>query len=180
MAIKTNQNQKNAGLAWDIRSRINQGVDRTGDLVGDFKSFAIKGSVVDLAVGIVIGAAFTSIVNSLVNDVINPIILTLTGRVEFTDLFIALSGKSFDTIAEAEEAGVSVIKYGSFIDATINFLIVALALFIIIRIVIGQQKKEVKKVKAAMKKCVECFEEIKEPALRCMYCTAKQPLPKAK
>lgn len=180
MATRASTKNSDPGFSWDIRRRVNSGVDRTSDLVGDFKSFAIKGSVVDLAVGIVIGAAFTSIVNSLVNDIINPIILTLTGKVEFSDLFISLSSKSFETIAEAEEAGVSVIKYGSFIDATINFVIVALALFLIIRIVIGQQKKVDKKEKAVMKKCVECFEEIKEKAIRCKYCTATQPILKVK
>jgi large conductance mechanosensitive channel len=99
----------------------------------EFKEFAMRGNVVDLAVGIVIGAAFGAIVNSLVNDVIMPPIGLVMGNVDFSDLFINLSGQDYASLTAAREAGAPVIAYGAFINAVINFVIVAFAIFVVIK-----------------------------------------------
>jgi large conductance mechanosensitive channel len=102
-------------------------------ILKEFREFAVKGSVVDLAVGIIIGAAFGKIVSSLVDDVIMPPIGLLLGQVDFSDLFIDLSGQDFASLAAARTAGAPVIAYGSFINTVINFVIVAFAVFILVK-----------------------------------------------
>jgi large conductance mechanosensitive channel len=102
-------------------------------LFQEFKEFAMRGNVVDLAVGIVIGAAFGTIVNSLVNDVIMPPIGLVMGNVDFSDLFINLSGQDYASLAAARDAGAPVIAYGAFINAVINFVIVAFAIFLVVK-----------------------------------------------
>jgi large conductance mechanosensitive channel len=99
----------------------------------EFKEFAMRGNVVDLAVGIIIGVAFGAIVNSLVNDVIMPPIGVLMGNVDFSDLFINLSGQDYPSLAAARAAGAPVIAYGAFINTVINFIIVALVIFILVK-----------------------------------------------
>lgn len=108
----------------------------------EFKEFIARGSVFDLAVGIVIGAAFTAIINSFVNDLLMPVLGLFTGGLDFSNLFIALDGRNYETLAEAMEAGVATFNYGLFINAVINFLIVAFALFLIIREVNKMEKEE--------------------------------------
>jgi large conductance mechanosensitive channel len=99
----------------------------------EFKEFAMRGNVVDLAVGIIIGVAFGAIVTSLVNDVIMPPIGVLMGNVDFSDLFINLSGQEYPSLAAARAAGAAVIAYGAFINTVINFIIVALVIFILVK-----------------------------------------------
>ena len=102
-------------------------------ILSEFKEFALRGNVVDLAVGLVIGAAFCAIVNSLVADVIMPPIGLLMGNVDFSDLFINLSGQDYPSLAAARAAGAPVIAYGAFLNAVINFIIVALAIFVLVK-----------------------------------------------
>ena len=102
-------------------------------MLKEFKDFAVKGNVVDMGVGIVIGAAFTSIVTSFVEDIINPIIGLFTGGIDFSNLFINLSGQDVASAAKAKEDGLAVITYGNFINAVIAFLIVAWVLFLIVK-----------------------------------------------
>lgn len=102
-------------------------------MIQEFKDFIARGNAMDLAVGIIIGAAFTAIVNSLVEDLINPIIGIFTGGVDFSNLFVALSTDSFPSVAAAEAAGVAVFRYGSFITAVINFLIIAWVVFLLVK-----------------------------------------------
>ncbi|MBN2742836.1 MAG: large-conductance mechanosensitive channel protein MscL [Marinilabiliaceae bacterium] len=102
-------------------------------LLKEFKSFAMRGNVTDMAVGIIIGAAFGKIVTSLVNDVIMPPLGLLIGKVNFTDLFVALNGESYASIAAAREAGAPVLAYGNFIQTTFDFIIVAFAIFMVIK-----------------------------------------------
>ena len=102
-------------------------------MLNEFKEFAVKGNVVDMGVGIVIGAAFTSIVTSFVEDIINPIIGLFTGGIDFSNLFINLSGQDVVSAAKAKEDGLAVITYGNFINAVIAFLIVAWVLFLIVK-----------------------------------------------
>jgi large conductance mechanosensitive channel len=99
----------------------------------EFKEFAMRGNVVDLAVGIVIGVAFGAIVNSLVEDIIMPPIGLIMGNVDFSDLFINLSGQDYPSLTAARAAGAPVIAYGSFINAVINFIIVAFAIFLVVK-----------------------------------------------
>jgi large conductance mechanosensitive channel len=99
----------------------------------EFKTFAMRGNVIDLAVGVVIGAAFTSIINSLVKDILTPPIGWVTGGIDFSNFFFTLKGGSFATLAEAQKAGAITINYGVFLNAVISFLIVAFLLFIIVR-----------------------------------------------
>ena len=104
-------------------------------MLNEFKAFIAKGNVVDLAVGIIIGAAFTAIVNSLVADLINPIIGLITGGVDFSNLYIDLSGTNPASLAAAKEAGAPVFAYGSFITAIINFVIIAWVVFLLVKAV---------------------------------------------
>ena len=109
------------------------GGDAMSGFFQEFKEFAMRGNVVDLAVGIVIGVAFGAIVNSLVEDVIMPPIGLIMGNVDFSDLFINLSGQDYASLAAAREAGAPVIAYGAFINAVINFIIVAFAIFLVVK-----------------------------------------------
>ena len=111
-------------------------------MMQEFKDFAIKGNVVDMGVGIVIGAAFTSIVTSFVQDIVNPIIGLFTGGVDFSNLFINLSGQEVTSAAKAKEDGLAVITYGNFINAVIAFVIVAWILFMIIKGVNRMKQEE--------------------------------------
>jgi large conductance mechanosensitive channel len=103
-------------------------------LAQEFKTFAMRGNAIDLAVGVVVGAAFTSIVNSLVKDIINPLLGLMIGGIDFSNFFVVLRGTgTYPTLKAAQDAGAVVISYGIFVNALINFLIVALALFLILR-----------------------------------------------
>ena len=111
-------------------------------MLEEFKKFAMRGNVIDMAVGIVIGGAFGKIVSSFVADVIMPPIGLLLGGVDFSNLFINLSGASYATLAAAEEAGAPIIKYGSFINTVIDFIIIAFAIFMVVKGMNSMKKKE--------------------------------------
>ena len=102
-------------------------------MLEEFKKFAMRGNVIDLAVGIIVGAAFTAIVNSLVNDIMMPPLGLLIGGIDFSDFFITLSGGSYETLAEARAAGAVTINYGEFINQIVKFVIVAFAVFILVK-----------------------------------------------
>lgn len=141
----------------------------------EFKEFAMKGNVIDLAIGVIIGGAFGRIVTSLVNDVIMPLVGLLMGKVDFSNLFIPLGNGSFTTIAEAEKAGVATLKYGLFINNIIDFLIVAFTIFIVIKQLNRfKQKKEAQEIPepSPTKLCSYCYSEINLKATRCPHCTA--------
>ena len=134
----------------------------------DFRDFISRGNVLDLAVAVVIAAAFGKIVTSFVEDILMPPIGLLLGGVDFANLFINLSGTSYRTLAEAQAAGAPVIRYGTFINALINFLIVAFAIFLVVR----QANRFKKPVDATTKECPHCFTEIPLLASRCPNCTS--------
>jgi len=140
-------------------------------IVDEFKEFAVKGNAVDMAVGIIIGAAFGAIVNSLVKDIIMPPLGLILGRVNFTDLFIALDGKAYPSLAAAQAAGAPTINYGLFINTIINFIIVALAIFIVIRR-INAMKKAPAPPAPNTKECPYCRETIPLAAVKCPHCTS--------
>jgi large conductance mechanosensitive channel len=111
-------------------------------MLKEFKEFAMRGNVIDMAVGIIIGAAFGKIVTSLVNDIMMPPIGLLMGNVDFSDLFLNLSGEDYPSVAAAEAAGAPIIKYGMFINNVLDFVIVAFAIFILIRALNRLRRKQ--------------------------------------
>jgi large conductance mechanosensitive channel len=140
----------------------------------EFKAFAMRGNVLDLAVGIIMGVAFGSIVNSLVKDIIMPPIGVLLGDVDFSSLYINLSGKDYDSLKAAQDAGAATINYGLFINTVINFIIVALAVFILVKQVNRfMPKPEEKPAPPATKECPYCASSISAKATRCPNCTSQ-------
>lgn len=138
----------------------------------EFKEFAIHGNVIDLAVGIVIGAAFGSIVTSFVNDILMPPIGLLLGKIDFSNMFVTLSGQSYKTLAEAKTGGAVTLNYGLFVNTAINFLIIAFSIFIVIKQV-NKFKKPVPVAAPATKICNFCKTEIPLDAIRCPHCTSQ-------
>lgn len=142
----------------------------------EFKEFAMKGNVVDLAIGVVIGGAFGKIITSLVNDIIMPVVGSLVGKVDFSNLYINLSGQQFNSLQEAQAAGAATINYGLFLNNLINFLIIAFSIFIVIKQINKLKnftmKKEEVKVKATEKDCPYCYTKIDIKATRCPHCTS--------
>ncbi len=147
-------------------------------MLKEFKEFAMKGNVVDMAIGIVIGAAFGTIIKSMVADVIMPPIGMLMGGVDFQNLFTVLQGvdgvDTFASLAAAKEAGAVTINYGVFINHVISFIIVAFAIFMLVKAMNSAKKKEVEAPAAAptTKKCGQCLSEIPLDATRCAFCTS--------
>lgn len=139
----------------------------------EFKEFATRGNMFDLAIGIIIGGAFTTIVNSLVNDIINPVLGIFTGSIDFSNLFVSLDGNHYDTLAAAEAAGANVFKYGSFISNVINFIIMALVVFVLVKIINRlRTPRHVEEQAPTTKKCPFCCTEIDIKATRCPHCTS--------
>jgi large conductance mechanosensitive channel len=136
----------------------------------EFKEFAMRGNVIDLAVGVIIGGAFGKIVSSLVDDVIMPPIGLLLKGVNFSDLFLNLSATHYNTLDEAVHAGAPVIKYGVFLNSVINFLIVAFVLFLVIR-QINRMKHEAPAPAPTQRPCPYCLSNIPLKASRCAFCT---------
>ena len=145
--------------------------------IKEFKDFISKGNVIDLAVGVIIGGAFSGIVNNLVTNIVTPVISLVTGKVSFTDLFIALDGNEYATLAAAQEAGAATINYGLFIQAVIDFLLTAFVIFLLVKginKIRGMGKKEEVVEKAPTTKiCPFCKSEIDIEATRCPNCTSE-------
>jgi large conductance mechanosensitive channel len=148
-------------------------------MLKEFKEFAMRGNVVDMAVGIIIGAAFGAIVKSLVSDIIMPPIGLLLGKVDFSNLFIVLKGRgvSYSTLAEAQAAGAVTLNYGAFINTIISFIIVAFSVFLVIKN-INRLKKEKPAAEPTTKECPYCFSAIPIKARRCAFCTSSLELKK--
>lgn len=140
-------------------------------MVEEFKKFIMRGNVLDMAVGIIIGAAFGKIVSSLVDDVIMPPIGLILGKVDFSNLFINLSSTPVATLAEAKAAGLPVIAYGAFLNTLVNFLIVAFAIFLLIKQV--NRLTPAKEEAPAPRLCPYCRQEIADDATRCPHCTSE-------
>ncbi len=140
-------------------------------MLKEFKEFAMRGNVVDMAVGIVIGAAFGRIVSSFVNDVLMPPIGMLMGNLDFSNLFINLSGQAVGTLAEAQERGLATINYGMFLNTVIDFLIVAFAIFLLVR-QLNRLRREAEPAPVTTKDCPFCTISIPMNATRCPQCTS--------
>lgn len=144
--------------------------------ISEFKTFIAKGNVMDLAVGVIIGGAFSAIVTALVENIITPVISLITGKVSFTDLFVALDGKEYATLAAAQEAGAATINYGLFIQAVIDFLIIAFVIFLMVKGINKIQnigKKPEPEAAPTTKVCPFCKSEIAIDATRCPHCTSE-------
>jgi large conductance mechanosensitive channel len=141
-------------------------------MLKEFKEFALKGNVVDLAVGVIIGVAFGAVITSLVNDVIMPPIGMLLGNLDFKDLFVALDGKAYASLAEARTAAAPVIAYGAFVNAVVYFLIVAFSVFLLIKQVNRFRKPAPVAVPVPTRECPYCGMSIPAKAIRCPECTS--------
>lgn len=139
-------------------------------MLKEFKEFAMRGSVLDLAVGVIIGAAFGKVISSLVDDVLMPPLGKLIGKVDFSSLYINLSGTHYETLKAAKEAGAATLNYGNFINTIINFLIVAFSIFLLVRSVNRWMPKP--PVPVATKDCPQCAMAIPVAAKKCGHCTS--------
>lgn len=141
-------------------------------MLKEFKEFAMRGNVIDLAIGVIIGGAFGKIVSSFVADVIMPLIGLLLGGVDFSNLFVNLGAEKYATLAAAQEAGAPTLNYGIFINAVVDFLIVAFVIFLVVK-GINKMQKPVPAAAPTTKKCPYCFTEISIEAKRCPNCTSQ-------
>lgn len=141
-------------------------------ILKEFREFAMKGNVVDLATGVIIGAAFGKIVTSLVGDVIMPLFSLITGKIDFANLFISLDGKSYETLQLAKDAGAATLNYGLFLTNIIDFLIIAFSIFIIIKQINKMKAKPAVVVPVTTKVCNFCQSSVHIEAVRCPHCTS--------
>jgi large conductance mechanosensitive channel len=145
-------------------------------MLKEFRKFIMRGNVIDLAIAVVIGAAFGAVVKSLVDDIIMPPIGLLLGRVNFSDLFVTLSGGSYASLVDAKAAGAATLNYGVFINTIITFLIVAFVVFLIVKAIERSRKQEAPApapAAPATKKCPECLSDVPLEAKRCAFCTTR-------
>ncbi len=143
-------------------------------MLKEFKEFAMRGNVVDMAVGIIIGAAFGKIISSLVSDVIMPPIGILMGGVDFSDIYINLSGGDYPSLAAAKEAGAATMNIGVFVNTVIDFVIIAFAIFMVIRGMNKMKRKEeAAPAEPTTKECPQCLSVIPIKATRCAHCTSE-------
>jgi large conductance mechanosensitive channel len=141
-------------------------------MIKEFKEFLMRGNVLDLAVAVIIGTAFGAVINSLVKDVIMPPIGLILGKVNFTNLFIDISGQNFKSLTDAQAAGAATINYGLFINTIINFLIVGFVIFLIIKAA-NKAKKPAPAAAPDKKDCPYCYSSIPIKATRCSQCTSE-------
>lgn len=143
-------------------------------MLKDFRDFIMRGNVLDLAVAVIIGGAFGQITSSLVNDIIMPPIGLLLGKVDFTSLYVNISGKAYPSLAAAKAAGAATINYGVFINALVDFLIVAAVVFLMIRLVSRLQPPKKEEPPApTTKQCPYCLSAVPLKATKCAYCTSQ-------
>lgn len=142
----------------------------------DFKAFAFKGNVVDMAVGVMIGGAFGKIVTSVVNDLFMPLISLITGNIDYTNLFIAMDGNTYATIDAAKEANVATFNYGQFISTVVDFLLMAVCVFIFVKLISKLHRKKAEEPApepAPVRLCPFCKMAIADDATRCPHCTSE-------
>jgi large conductance mechanosensitive channel len=157
--------------AWPVQAG-NHVSDKEGAMLKEFKEFAVKGNVMDMAVGIIIGSAFGKIITSFVGDVLMPPIGLLLGKVDVSSLFINLSGTPYESIAAAKAAGAATMNYGLFLNTVIDFLIVAFAIFMVVKQLNRLKRAEAPAAAPATKDCPFCASGIPVKATRCPMCTS--------
>jgi len=141
-------------------------------MLKEFKRFIMRGNVVDLAIGVIIGAAFGKIITSLVNDILMPPIGLILGKVDFSNLFITINGEKYTTLAQAQEAGSITLNVGVFFNTIVDFLIVALVIFLLVHQLNKLEKKDDEHTAVTTKTCPYCLTEIPVEATRCAACTS--------
>lgn len=145
---------------------------RENPMLKEFKAFAMRGNVMDLAVAVIIGGAFGKIVGSMVNDVLMPVLGLLLGRLDFSNLFITLGDGTFATLADAKKAGVATLNYGVFLNTVIEFLIIAFAVFVVVK-QMNRLQKPAPAAEPTTKDCPFCKTAIPLAATRCPHCTSQ-------
>lgn len=155
-------------------------LDKGKKILNEFKTFALKGNVVDMAVGIIIGAAFSKVIDSMVKDIIMPPLGWVLGRVDFSNLYLTLPGSkgettSYPSLEAAQSAGIVTINYGLFINTLIGFILVAFAVFLLIKFInkLRFSAASAKEETTPTKICPKCFSEINAKATRCPFCTSE-------
>lgn len=176
MSEKNLNKNKKVDLRTDIENTRKKTKHLAKKTVEDYKNFAIKGNVVDLAIGVVIGGAFTSIVNSIVNNVVTPFLSVLTNKVDLSTLFISLTGGEYATMDAAKQAGAIIINYGALLNTILNFFVISIALFIVFKYVTKlRQKSEISEkenIKVTTKTCPYCISTVPIEATKCAFCTS--------
>jgi large conductance mechanosensitive channel len=142
-------------------------------MLKEFKEFAMRGNVIDLAIGVIMGAAFGAVVASLVGDIIMPPIGKAMGGLDFKDFFFALDGKAYRTLDEVKKAGVPAIAYGNFVNTVVNFLIVSFAVFILVKQINRFKKPVTAPAAPSTQECRFCGMSIPAKATRCPHCTSE-------
>ncbi|BBB49590.1 large conductance mechanosensitive channel protein MscL [Pelolinea submarina] len=142
-------------------------------MLKEFKKFAVRGNVIDLAIGVIIGGAFGKIVTSFVNDILMPPFGLLLGKVDFSNLYINLSGGYYDSLAQAQEAGAVTLNYGLFINTLIDFVIIAFVIFLLVRQINKLEKPAETSKEPSTKECPYCYSSISIKATRCPACTSE-------
>ncbi|WP_024864458.1 large conductance mechanosensitive channel protein MscL [Butyrivibrio sp. FCS014] len=159
-----------------MTQKIKDAAGKGKGFAGEFREFIMRGNVMDMAVGVIIGGAFQKIITSLVDDIIMPVIGLLTGGVDLNNKFIVLDGGTYETLEAAKEAGAATLNYGTFITVVINFILMALVIFCLVKFMNGMRnkvKKEEEQAPATTKICPKCKSEIHIDATRCPHCTSE-------
>lgn len=143
-------------------------------MLNEFKRFALRGSVIELAVGIIVGTAFNGVVNSLVKDILMPPIGLLLGKVDFSNLYLNLSGVSYPSLAKAQEAGAPTINYGLFINSVISFVVISFTVFLLVQQV-NRLREKPAPLAVNTRECPYCLSVIALKASRCPHCTSELP-----
>lgn len=157
----------------DFKIDPQQMIKKEKKMLKEFKEFALRGNVIDLAIGVIIGGAFGKIVSSLVNDILMPPIGLLLGKVDFSSLYWNISGKTFATLADAQAEGAPTINYGVFLNNIIDFIIVAFVIFLLIRQINRLTKKPEAPAAPTTRECPYCMTQISVKASRCPNCTSE-------
>ena len=143
-------------------------------MLKEFKEFALKGNVIDMAVGVIVGGAFSSIVGSLVNDIFMPILGIITGGINFSELYLSLDAVKYETLAAAQEVSAPVLAYGQFIQNVIQFILLAFVVFLFVK-AINKARKPQPEAAPTTKVCPFCKSEIAIEATKCPHCTSALP-----
>lgn len=141
--------------------------------MNEFKKFIMRGNVIDLAIGVIIGGAFGKIVTSFVNDILMPPIGMLLGKVDFSNLYINLSGGQYDSLAKAQEAGAATLNYGLFLNSVIDFVIITFIIYLLVRQINKLEKPAETPSEPTTKECPYCYSSIPVKATRCPACTSQ-------
>lgn len=165
-------------LEKELKRELKKELKKGEGFMKEFKEFISRGNVIDLAVGVIVGSSFTAIVNSLVNNIVTPLITLITGKVSVKELFIALDGNTYESLEAATEAGAATLGYGLFLQAVIDFIIIAFVIFLMVKGInrlrdIGKTKEEVAPEEPITKVCLFCKSEINIEATRCPNCTSQ-------